>query len=153
MRDSEAILNDNECNASKPPHLTAPSNDVEHHVDAGRLPLDRPSNVSRIKETDAVPEPTSQPQSKLLKSVWEVPPPGCKMPHLKSFKLTKELVQQRVKNNVVVVTFGNFAFMDFTLTWVKHLTDLGVDNLLVGNFLSILIAWKNVSPWLVRFLG
>ncbi|CAA2956754.1 arabinosyltransferase XEG113 [Olea europaea subsp. europaea] len=115
--------------------------------DAGRLPLDRPSNDSHIKEADAVPEPTSQPQSKLLKPIWEVPPPGSKIPHLKSFKLTKELVQQRVKNNVVVVTFGNFAFMDFILTWVKHLTDLGVDNLLVGAMDTKLLEalyWKGI---------
>lgn len=54
------------------------------------------------------------------------------MPPLETFKLTKELVEQRVKDNVIVVTFGNFAFMDFILTWVKRLADMGVDNLLVG---------------------
>ena len=75
---------------------------------------------------------TSQTQSKSMKPIWEAPPSGSKMPPLKTFRLTKELVQQRVKDNVVVVTFGNYAFMDFILTWVKHLTDLGVDNLLVG---------------------
>lgn len=54
------------------------------------------------------------------------------MPPLKKFRLTKELVQQRVKDNVIIVTFGNYAFMDFILTWVKHLTDLGLSNLLIG---------------------
>lgn len=54
------------------------------------------------------------------------------MPDLESFRLSKELVEERVIGNVVVVTFGNYAFMDFILTWVKHLTDMGVENLLVG---------------------
>lgn len=73
-----------------------------------------------------------QRQSKLLKAIWAVPPAGSKMPDLETFKLSKELVQERVIDNIVVVTFGNYAFMDFILTWVKHLTDMGVENLLVG---------------------
>lgn len=64
--------------------------------------------------------------------IWDVPPSNKQMPPLKTFQLTKELVQQRVKDNVVIVTFGNFAFMDFILNWVKQLTDLGMSNLLVG---------------------
>lgn len=75
---------------------------------------------------------TTKPQKKSVTLIWKLPPPGSKMPHLKKFRLTKELVQERVKDNVIVVTFGNYAFMDFILTWVKHLTDLGVENLLVG---------------------
>ncbi|XLU53156.1 hypothetical protein S245_047804, partial [Arachis hypogaea] len=51
---------------------------------------------------------------------------------LETFRLTKELVQQRVKDNVVIVTFGNYAFMDFILTWVKQLTDMEVTNFLVA---------------------
>lgn len=73
-----------------------------------------------------------QLQRKLLKPIWEVPPAGSKMPDLETFKLSKELVQERVIDNIVIVTFGNYAFMDFILTWVKHLTDMGVENLLVG---------------------
>lgn len=80
--------------------------------------------------------PMPQPETGKLKSIWKVPPPGSKMPPLETFRLTKELVQKRVKDNVIVATFGNYAFMDFILTWVKHLTDLGVDNLLVGEFFS-----------------
>lgn len=57
-----------------------------------------------------------------------------KIQTLEKFRLTKELVQERVKDNVIIVTFGNYAFMDFTITWVKHLTDLGLSNLLVGEF-------------------
>ncbi|CAA6672086.1 unnamed protein product [Spirodela intermedia] len=55
------------------------------------------------------------------------------MPPLESFRLTKEAAKHRVKDNVLIVTFGNYAFMDFILTWVKHLTDVNVSNLLVGN--------------------
>ncbi|KAJ0631034.1 putative nucleotide-diphospho-sugar transferase [Helianthus annuus] len=66
------------------------------------------------------------------KSIWVAPAPGSKMPPLETFRLTKEMVQERVKDNVIITTFGNYAFMDFILTWVKRLTDLGVENLLVG---------------------
>lgn len=61
------------------------------------------------------------------------------MPPLKAFRLTKELVQQRVKDNVIIVTFGNYAFMDFILTWVKHLTDLGLSNLIVGEHTCLIL--------------
>ncbi|KAD3641598.1 hypothetical protein E3N88_30822 [Mikania micrantha] len=76
--------------------------------------------------------PVRQPQIGKLKPIWEMPPPGSKMPLLETFRLTKEMVQERVKDNVIVATFGIYAFMDFILTWVKHLTDLGVENLLVA---------------------
>ena len=59
------------------------------------------------------------------------------MPPLSDFRLTKALVQQRVKDNVVIVTFGNYAFMDFILTWVKQLRDLEVSNFLVGEQLCL----------------
>lgn len=80
------------------------------------------------------PDTTSQHRKEPLQPIWKAPTAGSKMPPLETFKLTKELVQQRVKDNVIIVTFGNFAFMDFILTWVKHLSDLGVDNLLVGMY-------------------
>ncbi|CAL1373844.1 unnamed protein product [Linum trigynum] len=91
-------------------------------------------NFSQTKALATASSPLSQPQTSGSgsKPIWEVPPQNSEMPPLEAFKLTKELVQQRVKDNVVVVTFGNYAFMDFILTWVKHLTDLGVSNLLVG---------------------
>ncbi|KAJ6700467.1 NUCLEOTIDE-DIPHOSPHO-SUGAR TRANSFERASE FAMILY PROTEIN [Salix koriyanagi] len=60
-----------------------------------------------------------------IKPIWESPPRNTRFPPLKTFRLTKQLVQQRVKDNVIIVTFGNYAFMDFILSWVKHLTDLG----------------------------
>lgn len=93
--------------------------------------------------TDGVPlssniSQPSQHRSNKLRPIWEAPSRTSKMPRLKSFRLTKELVAQRAKDNVIIVTFGNFAFMDFILTWVKHLTDLGVSNLLVGKLLNLL---------------
>ncbi|RID67205.1 hypothetical protein BRARA_D02296, partial [Brassica rapa] len=69
------------------------------------------------------------------------------MPPLESFKLTKELFGERVKDNVIIVTFGNYAFMDFILTWVKHLTDLDLSNILVGAMDTKLLEalyWKGV---------
>ena len=77
---------------------------------------------------------TSEHRKESLQPIWKVPAPGSKMPPLETFKLTKELVGKRVKDNVIIVTFGNFAFMDFILSWVKSLSDMGVDNLLVGTY-------------------
>jgi hypothetical protein len=91
-------------------------------------------------QTSNISHPPSQPQ------IWE-PPRTQKMPPLNKFRLTKQLVQQRVKDNVIIVTFGNYAFADFILTWVKHLTDLGVSNLLVGAMdikLVEALYWKGV---------
>ncbi|XP_071919524.1 arabinosyltransferase XEG113-like isoform X1 [Coffea arabica] len=105
------------------------------------------SNSSHVTVVNVSLGSTSQTQSKSMKPIWEAPPSGSKMPPLKTFRLTKELVQQRVKDNVIIVTFGNYAFMDFILTWVKHLTDLGVDNLLVGAMDTKLVEalyWKGV---------
>lgn len=78
------------------------------------------------------PTTSTSPPNLRIKPIWQVPPPNTKMTPLESFRLTKQLVQQRVKDNVIMVTFGNYAFMDFILSWVKHLTDLGLSNLLVG---------------------
>ncbi|GMI95573.1 xyloglucanase 113 [Hibiscus trionum] len=97
-----------------------------------------------------VSQPTgkaSQPASNQLRPILEVPPSTSKMPPLESFRLTKELVGERAKDNVIIVTFGNFAFMDFILTWVKHLADLGVSNFLVGAMDTKLLEalyWKGV---------
>ncbi|KAJ4950209.1 hypothetical protein NE237_027041 [Protea cynaroides] len=82
-----------------------------------------------------------------MKPIWELPPPGSKMPPLKTFRLTKELVGDRVKDNAIIVTFGNYAFMDFVLNWVMRLTDLGLSNLLVGAMDTKLLEalyWKGV---------
>ena len=93
--------------------------------------------ISHFQEPSFSPSQTSVAsvtRSTLLKPIWEVPSKTKKIPPLESFRLTKELVEKRAKDNTIVVTFGNYAFMDFILTWVKQLTDLGVSNLLVGKF-------------------
>ncbi|CAI5929083.1 unnamed protein product, partial [Closterium sp. NIES-64] len=68
----------------------------------------------------------------LKRPIWEKPPPGGKVPGKEEFALRREMVEFRAEKNVVVVTFANHAFMDFVLNWVKHLTDLGVTNILIG---------------------
>ncbi|XP_078445651.1 arabinosyltransferase XEG113-like isoform X2 [Wolffia australiana] len=94
----------------------------------------RPAKVKNVWERD----------------IWDAPPTGSKMPPLESFRLTKELVQHRVKDNVLIVTLGNYGFMEFILNWVKHLTDLNVTNLLVGAMdVKILEAlyWKGIPVY------
>ncbi|XP_077234770.1 arabinosyltransferase XEG113-like [Tasmannia lanceolata] len=102
---------------------------------------------SSLNPKDSVPVPPSQPQSIWTRPIWDSPPAGTNMPHSKAFQLTKEMVTSRVKDNVIVVTFGNYAFLDFILNWVKHLTDLGVFNLLVGAMDTKLLEalyWKGI---------
>ncbi|XP_047338278.1 arabinosyltransferase XEG113 [Impatiens glandulifera] len=109
------------------------------------LPSNGDSSSLRQRSNVSTPAPTQR--NKSGKHIWEIPPPGSKMPPLKTFALRKELIEKRVKDNVIVVTFGNYAFMDFILTWVKHLTDLGVDNLLVGAMDTKLLEalyWKGI---------
>ncbi|KAI9083878.1 hypothetical protein K1719_034136 [Acacia pycnantha] len=104
-------------------------------------------NFSQSDEGHAVPTPALGPQGAWVKPVWELPPRNKKMPPLEAFRLTKELVQQRAKDNIIIVTFGNYAYMDFILTWVKHLTDLGLSNFLVGAMDSELLQalyWEGV---------
>ncbi|CAL5197348.1 unnamed protein product [Lathyrus oleraceus] len=109
--------------------------------------IDQTLNNSQSEKVRAASTSSPGKQNVWPSSVWEVPPSNKKMPPLKDFRLTKELVQQRVKDNVVIVTFGNYAFMDFVLTWVEKLTDLGVSNLLVGALDTKLLEalyWKGV---------
>lgn len=97
-----------------------------------------PANYSlptTVNTVTAIVNPVPEAPSSGVRPIWEAPPRTKKMPPLNKFRLTKELVQQRVKDNVIIVTFGNYAFMDFILTWVKHLTDLSLSNILVGNYL------------------
>ncbi|XP_022941191.1 arabinosyltransferase XEG113-like [Cucurbita moschata] len=80
------------------------------------------------------------------KPIWEAPDTKT-MPPPETFLLSKELVQQRAKDNIIIVTFGNYAFMDFILSWVKHLTDLNLSNLLVGAMDTKLLEalyWKGI---------
>jgi hypothetical protein len=68
----------------------------------------------------------------MRRQIWERPEAGSKMPAREEFTLRRELVEFWARDNTVVVTFANFAFLDFTTNWVRHLTDLNVDNILVG---------------------
>lgn len=114
---------------------------VESHPREQPLNFSPPATVGKVGVLAPVP------QSTLMPPIWQVPPRTEKMPPLKAFQLSKELFQQRVKDNVIIVTFGNYAFMDFILTWVKHLTDLGLSNLLVGAMDTKLLEalyWKGV---------
>ncbi|THG23092.1 hypothetical protein TEA_013171 [Camellia sinensis var. sinensis] len=118
---------------------------VSSHVESP--PRDQLPNSSQLTTVGVVLSPAPQSQNKLRKPIWEVPPSGSKMPPLKTFRLTKGLVQKRVKDNIIIMTFGNYAFMDFILTWVKHLTDLGLDNILVGAMDTKLLEalyWKGI---------
>jgi len=98
---------------------------------------DQTLNVSRSPMVHFVPRSSSVAQNEWQRSIWDVPPTNKRMPPLSDFRLTKALVQQKVKDNVVIVTFGNYAFMDFILTWVKQLRDLEVSNFLVGEQLCL----------------
>ncbi|CAI9274836.1 unnamed protein product [Lactuca saligna] len=105
------------------------------------------SSSPSLRVGGGVMAPMPQPQNGKRNPIWKPPPSDSKMPPLETFRLTKELVQERVKDNVIIATFGNYAFMDFILTWVKHLTDLGVENLLVGAMDTKLLEalyWKGV---------
>lgn len=109
-------------------------------VAAGRIHY-LPQENATSEVPDTPPPPSSLPlpapeegQGRSLGKIWVSPPRDKKMPPLETFKLTKELFGERVKDNVIIVTFGNYAFMDFILTWVKHLTDLDLSNILVGEF-------------------
>ncbi|GMP95155.1 hypothetical protein CsSME_00044308 [Camellia sinensis var. sinensis] len=118
---------------------------VSSHVESS--PRNQLPNSSQLTTVGVVLSPAPQSQNKLRKPIWEVPPSGSKMPPLKTFRLTKGLVQKRVKDNIIIMTFGNYAFMDFILTWVRHLTDLGLDNILVGAMDTKLLEalyWKGI---------
>ncbi|CDP12730.1 unnamed protein product [Coffea canephora] len=109
--------------------------------------LNKALNSSHMTTENVMLATKPRLHNKLVKPVWEIPSTGSKMPPLKTFRLSKKLVQQRVKDNIVIVTYANYAFMDFVITWVKHLTDLGVENLLVGALDTKLLEalyWKGI---------
>ncbi|XP_065035387.1 arabinosyltransferase XEG113-like [Musa acuminata AAA Group] len=87
-----------------------------------------------------------EPSDMFTRAIWDVPV-DSKMPDMKSFLLTKEMVKHRAKDNIIIVTFGNHAFLDFILNWVKHLTDLNIFNILVGAMDTKLLEalyWKGI---------
>lgn len=109
------------------------------------------SNEGRYQENSTTSKDTlTMSESGMTIPIWKAPT-GSKFPKLETFKLTEDMVKSRAKNNVIIVTFGNYAFMDFILNWVKHLTDLHVFNLLVGNhftFLNLLCIFFFLFPQL-----
>ncbi|KAJ8509834.1 hypothetical protein OPV22_000268 [Ensete ventricosum] len=119
-----------------------------------------PFSSSSPPSTSPSPPPPSSPSPNVARTpklqrelsdmftraVWDVPV-DSKMPDLKSFQLTKEMVKHRAKDNIIFVTFGNHAFLDFILNWVKHLTDLNIFDILVGAMDTKLLEalyWKGI---------
>eukprot|EP00755_Sulcionema_specki_P025030 Sspe_Gene.82390::Locus_54000_Transcript_1_1_Confidence_1.000_Length_1379::g.82390::m.82390/K20784/XEG113; arabinosyltransferase len=54
--------------------------------------------------------------------------------------LTRELVASVAQNNVVLVTWANFHYLDFVQNWVGHLRKLNVTNFIVGSMDDELLA-------------
>ncbi|XP_068634406.1 arabinosyltransferase XEG113-like [Aristolochia californica] len=107
---------------------------------------DTVANVSTGPESELAVH-SSYKESMFTRPIWDAPSAGTKMPDLKAFRLAKEMVKYRAKDNIIIVTFGNYAFMDFIINWVKHLTDLRVFNLLVGAMDTKLLEalyWKGI---------
>ncbi|KAK7367134.1 hypothetical protein VNO80_09143 [Phaseolus coccineus] len=103
-------------------------------------------NGSRLA-TVAVPSVPPEARDVRTRPILDVPPRNKQRPPLEAFRLTKELIQKRVKDNIIIVTFGNYAFMDFILTWVQQLNDLEVSNFLVGAMDTKLLEalyWKGI---------
>eukprot|EP00268_Persea_americana_P045732 TRINITY_DN4680_c0_g1_i1.p1 TRINITY_DN4680_c0_g1~~TRINITY_DN4680_c0_g1_i1.p1 ORF type:complete len:642 (+),score=107.40 TRINITY_DN4680_c0_g1_i1:255-2180(+) len=128
----------------------AASSPLVPHVDSSQtkqsLNFSQPATNDSATQ-NGFPAPQLKNQSIWSRPIWEPPPVGTKMPHSKEFQLTKAMVEFRAEDNVIIVTFGNYAFMDFILNWVKHLTDLGVFNLLVGAMDTKLLEalyWKGI---------
>ncbi|PKA64104.1 hypothetical protein AXF42_Ash005116 [Apostasia shenzhenica] len=104
---------------------------------ASRSALPQPAYVNspQNKSTSVAKEldfTSTEDENLLTRPIWDVLSLNSKMPDLKAFTLSKKMVDYRARDNVIIVTFGNYAFMDFILNWVKHLTDLNVFNLIVG---------------------
>ncbi|XP_062215246.1 arabinosyltransferase XEG113-like isoform X2 [Phragmites australis] len=93
------------------------------------LPLPLPTAATTTTNLSAAP---AQPETMYNRAIWKPPPRGARMPPPPAFRLSRDMVRARARDGVIVVTFGNHAFLDFILTWARRLTDLGVDNLLVG---------------------
>ncbi|XP_022140507.1 arabinosyltransferase XEG113 [Momordica charantia] len=124
--------------------FSSPSSDFSNS-DSSLIKDQRP-NISQPSTSPRPDSRSTNVHSKGERPIWEAPDTK-NMPPLETFRLSKELVQQRAKDNVIIVTFGNYAFMDFILGWVKHLTDLSVSNLLVGAMdtkLMEALYWKGV---------
>eukprot|EP00798_Chlamydomonas_sp_ICE-L_P028760 gene28760-31942_t len=47
-------------------------------------------------------------------------------------QMSAGLAKMMAKDNTVIVTWANYALWDFVKSWVRHLNDLGINNILVG---------------------
>ena len=75
----------------------------------------------------------SRPLAEVLnRDVWDAPRDGEAMPSKEEFALRRDMVERRAISNRVIVTFTNYAFLDFTVNWARHLTNLGLTNILIG---------------------
>ncbi|KAL5708922.1 hypothetical protein ACHQM5_019665 [Ranunculus cassubicifolius] len=127
--------------------LSSPPLPPEHAINENSTYRGQAQNTSHPATRVGGPDPLPEAPGTSTPVIWEVPARGTEMPPIETFRLTKALVERRVKDNTVIVTFGNYAFMDFILNWVKHLSDLGVSNLLVGAMDTKLLEalyWKGV---------
>lgn len=112
---------------------------VDHTPVVARNGRDAVRNNVTITPHKELTVPLPDHKSMLMRPIWTLPPPGwSKLPTLENFRLTEYMIKSRAEGNVIIITFGNYAFMDFILNWVKHLTDLNIFNLLVGKcFISV----------------
>lgn len=86
----------------------------------------QPSHVAQSGENeDALP----QEAEGLLGNPGSVPsdlPPGPIQP------LSRDLAHLHARNNVIIVTWANYHFVDFALNWADHVLSHGIGNFLVG---------------------
>lgn len=52
--------------------------------------------------------------------------------------LTMDLVRERAREGLVIVTCASWQYYDFALNWVSHLRKLNVTNFLIGTSLALL---------------
>ncbi|CAK9325397.1 unnamed protein product [Citrullus colocynthis] len=126
--------------------FSSPSSEFTSTNSDSTLIKDQRSNVPQPSTALAPHFHSTDVNNKEERPIWEAPDTK-NMPPPETFHLSKELVQRRAKDNIIIVTFGNYAFMDFILSWVKHLTDLGLSNLLVGAMDTKLLEalyWKGI---------
>ena len=56
--------------------------------------------------------------------------------------LTIDLVKDRAKEGLVIVTCANWQYYDFALNWVGHLRKIGVTNFLIGELSAEALCFK-----------
>ena len=66
--------------------------------------------------------------------------------------LTIDLVKDRAKEGLVLVTCANWQYYDFVLNWVGHLRKIGITNFLIGRDLKDPLesaGWSPISSFLL----